>query len=42
LINRRRILCLALIAAGLAVAACASPAVTGIKVHMQNGEYQEA
>ena len=26
----------------LVIAACSSPAVTGIKVHIQNGEYQEA
>ncbi len=26
----------------LAIAACSSPAVTGIKVHIQNSEYQEA
>lgn len=32
----------AVLAAGLTMLACASPAVTGIKVHMQNGEYQEA
>jgi len=32
----------AIVAAGLALLACASPAVTGIKVHMQNAEYQEA
>jgi tetratricopeptide (TPR) repeat protein len=33
---------IAVAAAGLALLACASPAVTGIKVHMQNGEFQDA
>lgn len=39
----KRIKALAMVIAGLlAVAACSSPAVTGIKVHIQGGEYQEA
>lgn len=33
---------MALLSFGLVVAACASPAVTGMKVHIQNGEYQDA
>ncbi len=32
----------ALVLAALAAVACSTPIVTGIKVHMQNGEYQEA
>lgn len=33
---------MALLASALVVAACASPAVTGMRVHIQNGEYQDA
>lgn len=37
-----KVLTASLLLAGLALMACASPAVTGMKVHIQNGEYEEA
>lgn len=41
--HRHRTLTAAMLLAGIAVvAACSSPAVTGMKVHIQNGEYEEA
>ncbi|HOP26355.1 MAG TPA: tetratricopeptide repeat protein [Candidatus Sabulitectum sp.] len=41
--NTVKILVPVLVLAGLLmIAACSSPAVTGIKVHIQNGEYQDA
>ena len=40
-LNFKRMM-LALVAGLIIFAACSSPAVTGIKVHIQNGEYQEA
>lgn len=38
----RRFAVIASVIAVLALSACSTPAVTGVKVHMQNGEYLEA
>ncbi|MBN1434252.1 hypothetical protein JW921_05785, partial [Candidatus Fermentibacterales bacterium] len=39
---RRSLLASVLLVSAVLLAACASPALTGIKVHIQNGEYEDA